>query len=240
MIQTARRKQKRLNFAHLAHDKGPQKSDTGGMLRHKDIWSGIDRLAENAGTSPSGLARRAGLDPTSFNISKRINPQGKPRWPTTESVAKILHTTETTLADFVTLIGPNAGASHGRSYPVIGLAKAGKSGFFDDAGFPAGSGWRDIEGPDIGDESAYALEITGNSMRPAFRPSDVVIVSPGATIRRGDRVVVKTIEGEVMAKEIVRLTKRQLELRSVNAEHPDPVIATQDIAWMHRIVWTSQ
>ena len=210
------------------------------MLRHKDIWSGIDKLAASAGFSPSGLARQAGLDRTSFNVSKRINPQGKPRWPTTESVAKILDTTHTTLADFAALVGQNAGAKQGRSYPVIGLARAGKSGFFDDAGYPAGNGWSDIEGPDIGDESAYALEIKGNSMRPAFRPGDVVIVSPVAAVRRGDRVVVKTLDGEVMAKKIVRMTKRQLELRSVNSDHTDPVIATQNIAWMHGIVWASQ
>lgn len=209
-------------------------------LRHKDIWAGIDRLAAKAGYSPSGLARRSGLDPTSFNISKRINPQGKPRWPTTESVAKILSVTDATLADFVALIGRPAGAGTGRRYPVIGLAKAGAKGFFDDAGFPAGSGWRDIEGPDVGDDSAYALEIAGNSMRPAFRPGDVVIVSPEAPVKRGDRVIVKTSDGEVMAKEIVRRTKRQLELRSVNADHPDPVVAATDLLWMHRIVWASQ
>ena len=209
-------------------------------LRHKDIWAGIDRLAAQAGYSPSGLARRAGLDPTSFNISKRVNPQGKPRWPTTESVAKILAVTNMTLSDFVTLIGRPAGATTGRRYPVIGLAKAGTKGFFDDAGFPAGNGWRDIEGPDVGDDSAYALEISGNSMRPAFRPGDVVIVSPESQIRRGDRVIVKTSAGEVMAKEIVRRTKRQLELKSVNADHPDPVIAATDLLWMHRIVWASQ
>lgn len=210
------------------------------MLRHQDIWSGIDRLAARAGCTASGLARRAGLDPTSFNISKRTSPRGKPRWPTTESVSKVLDTTHTTLADFVNLIGPNAGAGHGRSYPVIGLARAGKGGYFDDAGYPAGAGWRDVEGPDIGDESAYALEITGSSMRPVFRPGDVVIVSPAATMRRGDRVIVRTTDGEVLAKEIVRRTKREIELRSVNADHPDPVFATHDIAWMHRVVWASQ
>ena len=74
----------------------------------------------------------------------------------------------------------------------------------------------------------------------AANPGDVVIVSPEATIRRGDRVIVKTIDGEIMAKEIVRHTKRQLELRSVNSDHPDPMVATQDVAWMHRIVWASQ
>jgi phage repressor protein C with HTH and peptisase S24 domain len=210
------------------------------MLRHRDIWAGIDRLAAKAGLSPSGLARRAGLDPTSFNVSKRINPQGKQRWPTTESLSKILDVTGTTLADFVDLVGPGAGAGHGRHYPLIGLARAGAEGYFDDAGFPAGTGWRDIEGPDVGDESAYALEISGDSMWPVYRPRDVVIVSPQAQIRRGDRVILKTADGEVMAKEVVRRTKRQVELRSVNADHPDPVIAATDVLWMHRIVWASQ
>ena len=104
------------------------------MLRHKDIWSGIDRLAASCGFSPSGLARRAGLDATSFNVSKRIHLHGKPRWPTTESISKILNVTNTTLADLVALIGPNAGAVHGRTYQVIGLAKAGKSGVFNNSG----------------------------------------------------------------------------------------------------------
>lgn len=210
------------------------------MLRHRDIWSGIDRLAASAGLSASGLARRAGLDPTSFNLSKRVNPQGKPRWPTTESLAKVLDATDATLADFVALVGSAAGAGAGRRYPVIGLAKAGADGYFDDAGYPVGAGWSEVEGIEVDDEAAYALEITGDSMWPAFRPGDIVIVSPAAPVRRGDRVIVRTCEGQLMAKEIVRRTKRQLELRSVNAEHADPVVPARDIQWMHRIMWTSQ
>ena len=210
------------------------------MLRHRDIWSGIDRLAASAELSASGLARRAGLDPTSFNLSKRLNPQGKPRWPTTESIAKILEATDATLADFVELVGPAAGAGVGRRYPVIGLAKAGADGYFDDAGYPVGAGWSEVEGLEVDDEAAYALEITGDSMWPAFRPGDIVIVSPAAPVRRGDRVIVRTREGQVMAKEIVRRTKRQLELRSVNLEHADQDIPAREILWMHRIMWASQ
>lgn len=210
------------------------------MLQHKDIWTGIDRLAAAAGFSPSGLARRAGLDPTTFNKSKRINPQGKPRWPTTESIAKVLEATGQTLSDFVEFIGTAAGAGHGRRYPLLGLAKAGEGGYFDDGGSPVGSGWSEIEGPDVGDETAYALEITGDSMLPVFRPGHLIIVSPAARVERGDRVVVKTREGEVMAKELVRRTKRETVLRSVNGEHEDPVIPARNVAWMHRIVWASQ
>ncbi len=60
--------------------------------------------------SPSGLAKKSGLDPTTFNKSKRITPDGRPRWPSTESVAKALDATNTDIDDFVRLIGkPPAG-----------------------------------------------------------------------------------------------------------------------------------
>ncbi len=75
------------------------------MFSHKDIWLGIDRLATSMGYSPSGLAKKAGLDPTAFNKSKRVSPDGKPRWPSTESIAKILAVTDMTMSDFIELIG---------------------------------------------------------------------------------------------------------------------------------------
>jgi phage repressor protein C with HTH and peptisase S24 domain len=190
--------------------------------------------------SPSGLARRSGLDPTAFNKSKRINPQGKPRWPTMESIAKVLTATGTDLADLVRILGPAAGGTPGRKYPVIGLARAGKGGFFDDAGYPVGSGWDEVDGPDVNDPNAYALEITGDSMAPVYRPGDVVVVSPAAAMRNGDRVVLRTGAGEVMAKELVRRNKQRVELKSVNARHPDPVIPARDVVWISRIAWVRQ
>ena len=57
------------------------------MMTHHDIWRGIDLLAESRGLSASGLARKAGLDPTTFNRSKRLTAAGKERWPSTESIA---------------------------------------------------------------------------------------------------------------------------------------------------------
>jgi orotate phosphoribosyltransferase len=74
------------------------------MLSHEDIWNAIDRLAQTFGYSPSGLAKQAGLDPTSFNKSKRLSPDGKPRWPSTESIAKILSVTGATMGEFIALI----------------------------------------------------------------------------------------------------------------------------------------
>ena len=71
------------------------------MLTHKAIWRGIDLLAAKNRLSASGLAKRAGLDPTTFNKSKRTTKQGKPRWPSTESLSKILDATRTTMGEFV-------------------------------------------------------------------------------------------------------------------------------------------
>lgn len=74
------------------------------MLTHEDIWLAVERLAASRGYSPSGLAKKAGLDPTSFNKSKRVSPDGKLRWPSTESVSKILTVTDCTMSEFISMV----------------------------------------------------------------------------------------------------------------------------------------
>jgi phage repressor protein C with HTH and peptisase S24 domain len=209
------------------------------MLTHAQVWSAIDRLAARSGLSASGLARRAGLDPTTFNRSKRITSSGRARWPSTESIAKALAATGTPLDAFLELI--NVGnTSAARSVPLIGFAQAGAGGYFDDGGFPVGEGWDEIAFPGVNDEHAYALEVSGQSMEPAYRDGDVILVSPAAPIRRGDRVVVRTRSGEVMVKELKRRTAKAIELRSLNAAHADRTLAAADVQWIARIVWASQ
>jgi phage repressor protein C with HTH and peptisase S24 domain len=124
--------------------------------------------------------------------------------------------------------------------PLIGLAQAGGDGYFDDAGYPVGGGWDEVGLPDVADTNAYALEISGDSMEPVFRDGDMVIVSPNAPVRRGDRVVVRTTDGEVMAKQLVRRSARRIELKSLNPLHPDYAFELEKVVWMHRIVWASQ
>jgi phage repressor protein C with HTH and peptisase S24 domain len=209
------------------------------MLTHAQIWSAIDGLAKRSGLSPSGLAKRAGLDPTTFNKSKRITPDGRARWPSTESVAKSLAATGASIDQFVALISESAHPP-AEAVPLIGFAEAGAGGYFDDGGFPAGKGWDEIPFPAVDDEHVYALEISGESMHPAYRDGTVIIVSPAAPIRRGDRVVVKTRDGEVMAKELKRKTTKSLELKSLNPEHPDRMLTSEEVVWVARIVWASQ
>ena len=207
-------------------------------LTHNQIWAGLDRLAARAKLSPSGLAKRSGLDPTTFNKSKRVTPDGRARWPSTESVAKALGATGVSFDTFVSLISDSGGSA--KSVPLLGFAQAGAGGFFDDAGFPAGKGWDEIAFPAVTDEHAYALEISGDSMAPAYRDGDTILVSPAAPARRGDRVVLKTRKGEVMVKELKRQSAKQVELRSLNPDHPERTIATHDVVWMARVVWASQ
>ncbi|WP_119679688.1 S24 family peptidase [Indioceanicola profundi] len=211
------------------------------MLKHADIWRAIDRLAARHGLSASGLAKRGGLDPTTFNKSKRTTPDGKLRWPSTESIAKVLEATGSSFAEFVNMTDGGAeGPRRVQRVPVIGYAQAGSQGFFDDAGYPVGSGWDELEFPHVADPHAYALEISGDSMEPLYRDGDIIIVSPAANVRRGDRVVVRTREGEVMAKHLARMTATKIELQSLNKAHADRSLAMTDVAWMARIIWASQ
>jgi phage repressor protein C with HTH and peptisase S24 domain len=208
------------------------------MLTHDQIWGAMDRLAERAGLSASGLAKKSGLDPTTFNKSKRVTPEGRPRWPSTESVAKALGATGIPFDTFVALIDDAPRVV--QSVPLLGFAQAGAGGYFTDGGFPAGKGWDEVGLPSVNDEHAYALEISGDSMKPAYRDGDVIVVSPGSPIRRGDRVVVKTRDGEVMVKELKRRTAKTLELSSLNPNHVDRTLAAADVEWIARIVWASQ
>jgi phage repressor protein C with HTH and peptisase S24 domain len=211
-------------------------------LTHARVWTAIDALARRYGLSPSGLAKRAGLDPTSFNKSKRVTGEGRPRWPTTESIAKVLEATGATFDDFTTLITSEARGRRGLAQPIplIRLTQAGGGGFFDDGGFPVGEGWDQIRFPRVNDENAYALEVTGDSMQPLYRDGDILIVSPNSAARKGDRVVLRTTDGEVTAMILIRRTAKTIELASFNPAHPNLVFPVDRVDWLARIVWATQ
>lgn len=210
------------------------------MLRHTDVWRAVDRLAHEHGMSTSRLARKAGLDPTTFNKSKRASKEGKLRWPSTESISKILMATGANVGEFMSYLGDEESIGAIRNIPLIGFAQAGGNGFFDDAGYPVGGSWDEIGFPGVGDPTAYALEINGDSMEPVYRDGDIVIVSPSAPVRRNDRVVVRTKFGEVMAKVLMRKSAKRLELQSLNPAHEDREVAIENVDWVARIVWASQ
>jgi len=207
-------------------------------LSHDQIWSAIDSLARREGLSASALARRAGLDATALNPSKRFGPGQRPRWPSTESLTRILEATGLSLAGFAALAGD---APRPRtSLPLLGLAQAGENGFFDDAGLPTGDGWDQTDLPQPRD-SLLALRINGDSMTPLYREGDRIIVDREATdVRKGDRVVVRTTGGETLAKVLTAISAASITLGSINPAYPPRALPRRDIVWMGRILWVSQ
>lgn len=209
------------------------------MLTHDQIWAALDRLAARAGLSPSGLAKRAGLDPTTFNRSKRVTADGRERWPSTESIAKALAAADASIDSFAKLVD-NDGAGDGRSVPLLGFAQAGTSGAFDEAGLPSGRGWTEIALPTTEGGHTFALEISGDAHAPVYRDGDIVLVSPGAPIRKGDRVVVRSKAGEVSVATLKRRTAKALELEPIDGTQAERAMAASDVAWIARILWASQ
>ena len=117
--------------------------------------------------------------------------------------------------------------------PLIGIAQTGATGYFDDAGFPAGSGWEEIAFPETTDAHCYALEIAGNSMLPVYRDGDRILVSLQGSLRRSDRLVVKTNSSEVLAKQLGRMTAQRIELNSLNPAFEDRNFGLKEIAFVH-------
>ncbi|HEX9448122.1 MAG TPA: helix-turn-helix transcriptional regulator [Dongiaceae bacterium] len=233
------------------------------MLQHVDVWRGIDRLAAKYGLSASGLARRAGLDPTAFNPSKRITREGRPRWPSTESLSKVLAVTGESFSGFVALTGaPGSSleqqpagnritaksgtpAATGRTLPIVALSRVADGDCFDSQGHPQGSAWGRISPNVATDNDSYAIEINGRDFDPVYRDGDVIVVSPAAEIRRGDRVLVGTAGAGVQI--------RRLGRRDTDGVYVEPLtdddgttssmsqfVAADQVQWVARIVWASQ
>ncbi len=171
-------------------------------------------------------------------------PDGRARWPSTESLAKVLNATGASLEAFTALVTGARALSHHRTLsqrriPLIGLAQAGADGFFDDGGYPVGGSWDEVSLPEIGDMNAYALEnlwgfdgarIPGRrhghrfpsrpdpSWRPGCRPHD----------RRGGA-----------GQAVDAALRPPVELKSLNPAHRDHSFDLKDVAWIHRIIWAS-
>lgn len=68
---------------------------------HKIVWAGIESFAHKHNLSCSGLAKLSGMDATTFNRSKRTTHYGKERWPSMQSIVKVVQATNSSFEDFV-------------------------------------------------------------------------------------------------------------------------------------------
>jgi phage repressor protein C with HTH and peptisase S24 domain len=211
-------------------------------MSHQDIWLGIERLAVQNGLSTSGLAKKAGLDATSFNKSKRIMSDGRLRWPSTESIMRILEATGTDWANFVALMQDEAAreaAPKTRHLPLISLNKALSLSVFDEEGAPKGSKWDEIAFPNFEEAGVFMLEVMGETYQPHYRDGAQLIISTKAQARRGDRVFIKLRTGEVVLAQFYRATSKDVELKDLAGEK-EIKYASEDILVSGRIIWASQ
>ena len=209
------------------------------MLTHDGIWAAIDALAAHNEMSASGLAKAAGLDPTTFNKSKRISREGKSRWPSTESIAKILAATNSNLSDLLALLEYDNAVSTTQRLPMLSFNTAVNEGHFSELGSPVGADWDEVIFPDLSDPTAFALEIKGEDYAPIFGDGTILIMSPQSEVRRGDRVVARTTDNRVMVRSLLRKTALRLELQSILHDGKTELIHITDLVWMARIIWVS-
>jgi phage repressor protein C with HTH and peptisase S24 domain len=209
------------------------------MLTHEQIWRGVDRLALHNSLTPSGLAKRAGLDPTTFNKSKRITHEGKQRWPSTESISKILEATQTTFMDFVGLIDqevPVATSPGDMRLKSIRLSTVSEKNF-DAAGFPNTNDWEELEFPQIEDTQSYVIEIDKSSKNSFLRSGDLIVVAPSSSVRRHDRVFIFTSEATMHFGTLKRKTTSQVIIQPFDDTNNEHCVSTSSVLWISRIIW---
>lgn len=205
------------------------------MFTHEQIWAAIDRLAESRGFSASGLARQAGLDPTAFNRSKRISPNGKPRWPSTESLAKILAVTDCTMSDLIALMDRDE--SPLRSVPVLPVQDVRKGAFSAD---PGPGAERITIALESDADDVFAIRVEGTHLHPLFRNGAVLVAARDVTIRAQDRVLFHTRDIGLRAGIVQPGPKRSLSVLLPGDPFDMAVFAEDEIDWTARILWSSQ
>ena len=206
-------------------------------MQHGDVWRALDAIATRKGLTPSGLAKLAGLDATAFNKSKRTSKEGRPRWPSTESIALALSAANVDYTEFASLVSGPASPT----IPFLELPDAAQSGLFNDLGVPETSVWDAIAfpGSDWG-EGCFALEVTDDRLQPVYRAGDRLIASCQANIRIRDRVLVKTTAHPLRVGVVTRQTAHRLDLNSITDASAVTSIDADKIDWMGRIIWASQ
>ncbi|XCE71443.1 helix-turn-helix transcriptional regulator [Candidatus Liberibacter asiaticus] len=211
---------------------------------HKKIWEAIDRMAERHNLTPSGLARKAGLDPTSFNKSKRFGIEGRNRWPSTESIFKILAATNETICQLLDLPFSDGRTTEKKEkeIPLLYFPPSGSGGFFDSGVFPTGNKWNTVGVPEIRSphNGIYAIQTQDTSMLPLYRKGDILILNSAIQVNCGDRLLIKPRTGDIVAKVLISRRGRSIDLMSLNCCYPVDTVEMSDIEWIARILWASQ
>ena len=167
-------------------------------MKYEQVWEAVDKLAKINGLSPSGLAKKAGLDATTFNKSKRTRPDGKKRWPSLDSLNKIIEVCNISFDEFFALAGNENEDKIVHSIPYIECSRLLEGEKTICIDFRKNK-WQRIRFPD-GHDNLYALDINTDQFAPFYRNGTLLILSQESEIRRGDRIAVFMSDNSIEEK----------------------------------------
>lgn len=96
----------------------------------------------------------------------------------------------------------------------------------------AHNGWLKIYSDDV---DAYGLKVKGDSMWPRINSGEYVVVEPNTTVKAGDEVFVRTIEGHNMIKIFNKTRDGAYQFTSVNNTHKPITLEPSQVDTMHYV-----
>lgn len=208
-------------------------------MRPSEVWAGIDTLAEYHGFSTAQLARRAGLDPGVFSPGRRVGTNGEMRWPMMSHLGAVCNALGVSFGEFLGFMYGDPGRRAGFSLPILGLARASESEYYDGSGYPYGEKWRRIEFPDVQDPNAFGIQLQDDIYAPIYPNGTVLVCAPDDRIDTGNKVLVNHSEEGLFIATMLRQTPYTVTLDPLAGEGSQEFPAT-DIIWLARIVWARQ
>lgn len=200
-------------------------------MKYENIWNAVDKLAEINGLSPSGLAKKAGLDATTFNKSKRVRADGNKRFPSLESLYKIVEACNISLESFYSLANNSDSASIEKisTIPYIKFSNI-KSGDI------AKENWTQIQFPD-NKHNIYAIKINSNDT--PYEENTVTVLSKNSDIRHGDMILINKKTSSIFGRFLNRSAK-SIEISKKSEKEEVEIINIEDITRIDRVLWISQ
>ena len=231
------------------------------MLSHEFIWNAIDSVAKAHQLSPSALARLAGLDPTSFNPSKRFKADGRPRWPSTESISKVLQATNTSAAAFFGPASPSrrttgthwsekdiAALRTCQNWLVWPMSDARNNHLPDSLTRQKTRMRRKLNGearnthtqpmPDY-PAAIFALRVEGEDFAPYYRDGATLLLSNDGAFDPGDRVIMLTRTTMILG-DIEQIRQRSISVTDLSEGGLIKTCSLSAVEWVARILWASQ
>ncbi|EMH0466831.1 S24 family peptidase [Providencia stuartii] len=96
----------------------------------------------------------------------------------------------------------------------------------------AHNGWLKIYSDD---KDAYGLKVKGDSMWPRIQSGEFVVVEPNTTVRSGDEVFVRTVEGHNMIKIFSKTRDGDYQFSSINNSHKPITLSPDQVDTMHYV-----